>query len=119
MLELKQGTQLADRYTLVRRLGGDSETHTWLAKDRLTRASVAVRRDPYQKVFNDFANDLQQHVALLAPKQLQRTRQISELKFFSDMSPTAYSGHLATDKKGISSVVRLPAENDPSTVTAV
>jgi len=43
MLELKQGTQLAARYTLVRRLGGDSETHTWLAKDRLTRASVALK----------------------------------------------------------------------------
>ena len=43
MLELKQGTQLADRYTLVRRLGGDSKTHTWLAKDRLTRASVALK----------------------------------------------------------------------------
>ncbi len=43
MLELKQGTQLADRYTLVRRLGGDGETITWLAKDRLTRASVALK----------------------------------------------------------------------------
>lgn len=43
MLELKQGTQLADRYTLVRRLGGDSQTHTWLAKDRLTSASVALK----------------------------------------------------------------------------
>lgn len=43
MLELKQGTQLADRYTLVRRLGGDSDTHTWLAKDRLTKASVALK----------------------------------------------------------------------------
>ena len=43
MLELRKGTQLADRYTLVRRLGGDSKTHTWLAKDRLTRASVALK----------------------------------------------------------------------------
>lgn len=43
MLELKKGTQLAERYTLVRRLGGDSKTHTWLAKDRLTRASVALK----------------------------------------------------------------------------
>lgn len=43
MRELKQGTQLADRYTLVRRLGGDSYTETWLAKDRLTRASVALK----------------------------------------------------------------------------
>jgi tetratricopeptide (TPR) repeat protein len=43
MLELQQGTQLAGRYTLVRRLGGDSLTHTWLAKDRLTKASVALK----------------------------------------------------------------------------
>jgi len=43
MLELRQGTQLADRYTLVSRLGGDSQTHTWQAKDRLTGASVALK----------------------------------------------------------------------------
>jgi len=72
------------------------------------------RRDPYQKVFNDFANDLHQYVVQMPPKQLQKTRQISELKFFRDMSPTAYSGYLATDEDGILSVVRLPAENDPS-----
>jgi tetratricopeptide (TPR) repeat protein len=43
MLELKQGSQLADRYTLVRRLGGDSGAEVWLARDRLTRASVALK----------------------------------------------------------------------------
>jgi serine/threonine protein kinase len=43
MLELKKGTQLADRYTLVRRLGGDGDAHTWLARDRLTSASVALK----------------------------------------------------------------------------
>ena len=72
------------------------------------------RRDPYQKVFNDFANDLQLYVAAMPPKQLQRMRQISELKFFGDMSPAAYKGHLDQDEDGIFNVVRLPAENDPS-----
>jgi serine/threonine protein kinase/tetratricopeptide (TPR) repeat protein len=43
MLELKKGAQLADRYTLVRRLGGDGNAHTWLARDRLTSASVALK----------------------------------------------------------------------------
>ena len=43
MLELKQGSPLADRYTLVRRLGGDRGAEVWLAKDRLTRASVALK----------------------------------------------------------------------------
>lgn len=72
------------------------------------------RRDPYQKVFNDFANDLQQHAAIMPRKQLQQTRQISELQFFADMSPAAYNGYLAKDEEGIMTVVRLPAENDPS-----
>jgi hypothetical protein len=72
------------------------------------------RRDPYQKVFNDFANDLQQYVAAMPPQQLQRMRQISELRFFRDMSSVSYSGHLESDKNGILSVVRLPAQNDPS-----
>jgi hypothetical protein len=72
------------------------------------------RRDPYQKVFNDFANDLQQYVAAMPPQQLQRMRQISELKFFRDMSSVSYSGHLESDENGILSVVRLPAQNDPS-----
>ena len=43
MLELTKGTQLADRYTIVRRLGGGAETETWLARDRLTGASVALK----------------------------------------------------------------------------
>jgi len=72
------------------------------------------RLDPYQKVFNDIANDLYAYASALPPKQLQQTRQISELRFFSDMSPLAYDGYLGTDKDGIATVVRLPAENDPT-----
>lgn len=72
------------------------------------------RRDPYQKVFNDIANDLQAFVAQLPARQLQQTRQISELQFFADMSPLAYGEHLQTDEDGLVSIVRLPAENDPA-----
>ena len=43
MLELTKGTQLADRYTLVQRLGGSAQTETWLARDRMTAASVALK----------------------------------------------------------------------------
>lgn len=72
------------------------------------------RRDPYQKAFNDFANDLQLYAAEIPARQLQQTRQISELQFFADMSAVAYEGYLTADKDGISQVARLPAENDPS-----
>lgn len=72
------------------------------------------RLDPYQKVFNDIANDLQQHVAGLSPRQLQQTRQVSELQFFADMSPLAFGQHLGAGEDGIAKIVRLPAANDPA-----
>jgi hypothetical protein len=42
-LDLQKGTELADRYTLVRKLGVGADTQTWLATDRMTRASVALK----------------------------------------------------------------------------
>lgn len=43
MLELSKGTQLAERYTLDRHLGGGGEAKTWLATDRLSGAAVALK----------------------------------------------------------------------------
>jgi serine/threonine protein kinase len=43
MLELAKGTQLAERYTLDRKLGDGGEAQTWLAKDRLTGTRVALK----------------------------------------------------------------------------
>ena len=43
MRDLERGGQLANRYSLVRRLGGGRITQTWLATDRMTRASVALK----------------------------------------------------------------------------
>jgi len=46
MLELSKGTRLAERYTLERPLGRGGEASTWLAKDKLTSASVALKIVP-------------------------------------------------------------------------
>jgi hypothetical protein len=69
--------------------------------------------DPYQKVFNDVANDLKAHVSSLAPEEIRRIREISELRFFADLAPTAYGDYLETDEEGLTGAVRLPARNDP------
>jgi serine/threonine protein kinase/Flp pilus assembly protein TadD len=43
MRVLEQGVQLAGRYTLVRRLGSGGMSETWLAQDRQTGKSVALK----------------------------------------------------------------------------
>jgi len=70
-------------------------------------------QDPYQKLFNDFANDLHAHAMTIDPKDIARIRQVSELKFFADMAPSIYGEHLLLNDDGRVSAQRLPAENDP------
>lgn len=41
--DLTPGTQLANRYSLVRKLGQGGEAETWLASDRMTRSEVALK----------------------------------------------------------------------------
>jgi len=43
MRDLKSGVQLADRYTLVKRLAGGGTAEVWQADDRLTGADVALK----------------------------------------------------------------------------
>ncbi len=69
--------------------------------------------DPYQKLFNDIANDLHDFVMTMDPKDIARIRQASELKFFADMSPGAFGEHFSMSEEGEFTIVRLPAENDP------
>lgn len=69
--------------------------------------------DPYQKVFNEIANDLHDYVLTMEPKDIARIRQASELKFFADMAPEAYGEHLSINDDGEVTIQRLPAENDP------
>ena len=72
------------------------------------------RLDPYQKVFNDIANDLRAFEKDLPPETIREIRQVSELEFFADMSPQAFGDYLDVDKDGIATIVRLPAKNDPA-----
>ncbi len=99
----------------------DAQGHKWYEKTYETQTGISSydqyrdrTNDPYQNVFNDIANDLRDYVSAIPPKQVQRIRQVSELQFFGDMAPLYFGDHLETDEDGITSIVRLPAENDPA-----
>ncbi len=99
----------------------DATGQSWFSREYETQTGMSSysdrrdrRLDPYQKVFNDIANDLRAHVATLPPENVERIRQVSELKFFADMSPLQFGEHLNVDDQGKVAVLRLPAENDPT-----
>ena len=108
-------------FVTVRISVDDAKGRHWYDRDYSAQTGMSSysvnrdrRQDPYQKMFNDIANDLQAYVAQLPAKDIEQLRQVSELQFFGDMSPSAYGGHLQEDEDGIVSIVRLPAENDPA-----
>jgi hypothetical protein len=98
----------------------DARGRHWFNKTYATQTGMSSysenrdrRQDPYQKVFNDVANDLREFVKALPPENIRELRQVAELKFFADMSPRSYGEHLAKNQSGELVIVRLPAENDP------
>jgi hypothetical protein len=99
----------------------DAAGQIWLENTYETQTGMSSysdrrdrRLDPYQKVFNDIANDLLTYVRALPPGDVPRVRQVSELQFFADMAPLQYGEHLSTDEDGMVTILRLPAENDPT-----
>ncbi len=99
----------------------DSRGRHWYDKSYSTQTGISSysenrdrRMDPYQKVFNDIANDLREYVKVLPQEDVRAVRQVTELQFFADMSPAAFGEHLAVDDEGVTKIMRLPAQNDPS-----
>jgi tetratricopeptide (TPR) repeat protein len=66
MQDLRKGIELANRYTLVRKLGAGGAAETWLATDRLTRAAVALKILASERVSAaDFHKEWQTSIRLM------------------------------------------------------
>ena len=69
--------------------------------------------DPYQNVFNEFANDLYEAFIELSDEEIAQLRRTARMRFYADMAPDIFGDYIETDKRGRVDVVRLPADNDP------
>lgn len=71
--------------------------------------------DPFQVIYNTIANDLLEFRSRgIGDSEIRNIRTVSELQFAANFAPDIYSSFLTTDNRGITSVARLPAENDPT-----
>jgi len=71
-------------------------------------------RDPFQNVYSEIANDLVVARDKLSALDRENIRKVASLRFAQDLAPDAMQGMTAVDKNGITQVVRLPAESDPT-----
>jgi hypothetical protein len=102
-------------------LARDAGGRVWLERLYKQRADISAYakdrpldgRDPFQALYNRVANDLLRARDRRKPKELEAARQVAALRFAAEMSADPYASYLATDGKGRSSVVRLPAADDP------
>ncbi len=97
----------------------DASGRQWLEKsykqvaDPRAYAEDQIVREPFQDLFNRFANDLLAARDKLEVEELRRVRAISELKFAADLAPIAFADYLTVDRKGKTVAARLPADGDP------
>ena len=98
----------------------DAAGRTWLRKTYVGEADtraykdvVARPRDPFENVYNTLANDLLAARRGLTREQRIELRRVADLRFAADLAPYAFGSYLAQDRKGLYSVTRLPADDDP------
>lgn len=98
----------------------DATGRVWLQKTYTGQADLRAYkdvqqkpRDPFDNVYNVFANDLLAARAKLTRTERVQAHQVADLRFGADLAPYAFAPYLAKDKQGLYGVARLPAQGDP------
>ncbi len=99
----------------------DSTGNVWYTKEYAENISQfsyeqtqRQANDPFQVIYNNIANDLLEYRKKnFKPAELYNIRNVTELQFARSFAPDIFSEYLTTDNRGITSAVRLPADNDP------
>jgi hypothetical protein len=102
----------------------DSTGRVWINKKKYespadtgsykTDASLRAR-DPFQNVYSQIANDMVAARDALLADNRRDIRRVTELRFAQDLAPKAMDGYVVKDAKGMLTVARLPAQDDPYT----
>jgi hypothetical protein len=98
----------------------DATGHEWLSKTyqgepdtRPYKDGATTKRDPFQNVYVQIADDLSALRRKLSAGDVTRIQRLSQLRFNSSIAPYAYTGYIKQDRNGMMSAVRLPAADSP------
>lgn len=103
----------------------DSTGRTWLNNKRYEssadtgsyKTDAALKaRDPFQNVYAEVANDMLAARDSLLVQDRRGIHRVTQLEFAKDLAPQAMGGYLDRDQKGLISIARLPATDDPINV---
>ena len=98
----------------------DASGYQWFERSYSSDIEATVyegekgKADAFEALYHTIANDLAEFRNTLTDEQRLVIRQIAEMRFAADMVPDAFVSHLTKDDKGIYSLARLPAEDDPA-----
>lgn len=101
----------------------DSTGNRWFEKTYRTQVTRRDYTDAenkkdlheiYQGMYNRIANDLYRYRKKLDDDQLTRIRNTSELKYAAELVPDIYRDYITQEETGETTILRLPALDDPS-----
>ena len=98
----------------------DATGKTWMTKAYEAQATENTyidnkegKKDAFQDLYNTIANDMAAYKKQLTPDEIKTVRTVSKLKFADDFAPEAFGGYLSKNKENITTITRLPADDDP------
>ncbi|MBL4681262.1 MAG: hypothetical protein JKY88_11145 [Pseudomonadales bacterium] len=110
-ISLSDGELLEIQFSAI-----DSQGRVWLDKTYRDQASKfnydEAQEDPFQDLYNDFANDLLRYREKLSLAQITDIRRVASLRYARNLSPDAFGQYLTTSKGGYTTVLQLPADTD-------
>ena len=100
----------------------DATGHVWLSKTyegapdtRAYKTGTSSKRDPFQNLYVQIADELSAVRAKLKPADFQRIRNVAQLRFDAELAPDAYQSYLQKQRDRTYKILRLPAEDSPLT----
>ena len=101
-------------------VAADATGHVWFSKHydgepdtRAYKTGATTKRDPFQNLYVQIADDLTDARAKLRPADFAKIRNVALLRFDSELAPYAYQSYLQRQHDGTYRILRLPAEDSP------